>query len=80
MNVPAARPGGANGGIGEEFIRRIEAAVERGAAAQSPITVMPTISEERMADAVFNSPRGRRVAFDFFGNNRGAVKAQISPP
>lgn len=75
-NAVAARPGGSSaGGISEDALRRIEGAVERGAAAQSPVNLYPTMSPKDAAQAMLSDPAAQRVFFEFFGQNSTRIQA-----
>lgn len=68
-NDTARAPSWAGGGIGEDALRRIEQAVERGAAAQTPVAVYPTMSPRAVVSSILGDPAAQRELVNFFGNN-----------
>lgn len=76
-NAPAAARGGNGGGLDEASLRRIEAAVERGAAAQAPVNLYPTLRPEDAYIAGLNSPRGQRAFFNFVDQNSAKFNSQL---
>lgn len=73
MNARASAPYGGNGGMSEDALRRIEAAVERGAAAQAPVNLFPTTRPEHALQQALSTPGGRRAMFEFFNNEPNAI-------
>lgn len=75
-NSPAA-PRGGSMGMDENALRRIEGAVERGARAQAPVNLYPTLDPAAAFLAGLNSPGGQRAFFDFVGQNSGKFNSQL---
>lgn len=75
-NGPAAKQG--RGGISEDALRRIEGAVERGAATQMPVNLYPTLSPKSAMQAMLSDPGSQRLLFDFIGNNSTAFNSRLS--
>lgn len=74
-SASSGRSGG--GGIDEAALRRIESAVERGAASQMPVNLYPTFSPKSAMQAMLADPGAQRVMFDFFANNSGTMNARL---
>jgi uncharacterized protein YcbK (DUF882 family) len=66
------------GGLDETALRRIESAVERGAAAQAPVQLFPTLDPEEALVAALRSPGGQRAFFGFLRQNSGKVNSSLS--
>lgn len=76
-NAPAAPGMMTGGGIDEASLRRIESAVERGAAAQAPVQLYPTLDPASALEAMLSSPRGQRTFFNFVSNNSAKFNSQL---
>lgn len=65
------------GGMDDNAIRRIEAAVERGAAAQAPVQLFPTYDPVEAFERALSTPRGQKAMLDFAGSNSGKLNSQL---
>lgn len=75
-NAVAARPlGHSASALSEDALRRIEGAVERGAAAQAPVNLFPVMSPRDAAQAMLADPAAQRVFFEWFGQNNTRLQA-----
>lgn len=74
-----AAPGGTTpgGGMDENAVRRIEAAVERGAAAQLPVNLYPTLDPKRAMERMLSDPGAQRMLFGFMSDNSGKINTQL---
>jgi len=76
-NSPASA-GRMGGGLDENALRRIESAVERGAAAQQPVNLYPTMNPASAMEAMLSSPGAQRKILDFFGQNSGKINSRLA--
>lgn len=77
INRPAASSNGPSG-LDEASLRRLEAAVERGAAAQRPVNLYPTMEPAKAMEAMLSDPGGQRAFFRFMSENSSKFRSQIN--